>query len=88
MLLIVGNLKLGGEKAYQQSSLGLTFVCTETELMKSEEGQMVGDYIQKLWEKVQQIYGHPFISCPIFKQSCWSTVFSNFKNKQLVPIWK
>lgn len=47
MLLIVSNLKLGGKKAYRQSSLGLTFVCTETELMKSEEDQMVGDYMPK-----------------------------------------
>lgn len=47
MLLIVGNLKLGGKKAYRQRSLGLTFVCTETELMKSEEDQMLGDYMPK-----------------------------------------
>lgn len=47
MLLVVSHLKLGGEKAYQQSSLGLTSVCTETELMKSEEGQMLGDYRPK-----------------------------------------
>lgn len=47
MLLIIGNLKLGGGKAYRQRSLDLIFVCTETELMKSEEDQMLGDYMPK-----------------------------------------
>lgn len=50
------HLKLGGEKAYQQSSLGLTSVCTETGLMKSEEGQMLCDYRPKaVWESSANI---------------------------------